>query len=457
MASSSFFSDVLQSVTERGRALLDQSLGTQPLPERIRELSRALVSNVGEASGVARADEILSMYGKLGADERHAFLKFLAEEFNPPEEEVVAAAQRYLAERNPGSLAELARVVDPPRQEFFRRLNLAPHATAELVEMRRQVLELMEVDPHLAPVDADLLHLFGSWFNRGFLRMQRIDWNTPANVLEKIIEYEAVHKINGWSDLRRRLQPGNRKCFAFFHPSLEDDPLIFVEVALTQDIPSNIDVLLEGEDAPAEQSPRTAVFYSISNCQKGLRGISFGNFLIKQVVQDLVSEFPSLNTFVTLSPVPGFANWLAELREEQESPVFNPETMALLNDLDTDDWFDDPARMAVLEKAMMPLLAHYLLREKTADGLPRNAVARFHLGNGALLERLNWAGDLSENGRRQAHGVMVNYLYDLKNIEKNHEALVNLTDTPASRRVRAMLPPEKITPKTEHPEPVSDS
>ena len=311
----SFLQELLGTIAEQGRQLLPRSLGGAGPPGRTsRELAAALLSVRGEASGVAIARDILEDYRALSPDERHAFLHFLAETLQPDPNGAARAAKAYLEHPEPAAMSALQAAVESPRQEFFRRLNLAPGATAEIVAMRLDLLEALGDEPALARVERRPEHLLSSWFNRGFLVLRRIDWQTPAAILEKIIAYEAVHEIQGWDDLRRRLDPADRRCFAFFHPSLIDEPLIFVEVALMGDIPDSIQSLLEEapKNGDAEDKPTTAVFYSISNCQEGLRGISFGNFLIKQVVEDLVKERASLRTFVTLSPVPRFADWLEE-------------------------------------------------------------------------------------------------------------------------------------------------
>ena len=307
----SFLQELLSSVAEQSRALLPKSLFGADAGEDVEELARALVSGRGEASGVAIARELLDRYARLDAAERLRFFTFLATQMRPDPEGVTAAAQAHLDDPSDASLAKLQQALESPRVEFFRRLNLAPGATPEIVGMRRDLLRVPPTDPALAAVDADLRRLFYAWFNRGFLVLRRIDWNTPAAILDKIIRYEAVHEIQGWDDLRRRLDPADRRCFAFFHPSLVDEPLVFVEVALMRDMPDAIGQVLEEPHAELPgKPPTTAVFYSISNCQEGLKGITFGNFLLKQVVEELAREKPSLKNFVTLSPVPQFAAWL---------------------------------------------------------------------------------------------------------------------------------------------------
>ncbi|MEZ5849338.1 MAG: malonyl-CoA decarboxylase [Hyphomicrobiaceae bacterium] len=441
----SFLQDLLNTVAEQGRQYLPARL-IGGAKEDIFTLSTALVSGRGEASGVAIAREILQLYRQLGPEERREFFRFLAERLQPDPAKVTDAASHYVAEPSEAALLRLRTAVESPRQEFFRRLNLATGATAELVAMRRDLLRTPKGDASLASVDLDLSHLLASWFNRGFLVLRRIDWQTPAVILEKIIQYEAVHEIQGWDDLRRRLDPTDRRCFAFFHPSLVDEPLIFVEVALTPEIPGSIQSLLNEKRKMALGSPpTTAVFYSISNCQEGLRGISFGNFLIKQVVEELVREQPQLRTFVTLSPVPTFARWLDRVLADDPEQVVTQADRVALQMLRDPGWLDEPEEADALKGALMPLAAHYFLNAKSADGRPVDPVARFHLGNGARLERINWLGDVSEKGLREAHGLMVNYRYDLGEIERNHEAFANEGEVITSRAVRGLL---RTPPKT---------
>lgn len=452
MVNVSFLQELLNTVAEQGRQLLPWSGRSGDAGEDIAELAKALVSVRGEASGVAMAHQILTLYRGLSPEQRHAFFRFLATALQPRDEDVHAAATTYLAEPSPAALSRLQAVVESPRQEFFRRLNLAPGATAEIVAMRHDLLKLMAGDPALATVDADLRHLLYSWFNRGFLVLRRIDWQTPAAILEKIIAYEAVHEIKGWDDLRRRLDPTDRRCFAFFHPSLVDEPLIFVEVALSDDMADSIASLLdEAPNQGSKTEPTTATFYSISNCQEGLKGISFGNFLIKQVVEELAREKPTLKTYVTLSPVPLFARWLATTLEEDDSGLISPEMREVLQPLAEPTWTDQEEQVQALEAPLTMLAAHYLVNAKASDGRPVDPVARFHLGNGARLERINWLADTSPKGLRSSHGIMVNYRYDLKEFERNHEAYANEGVVATSRAVRNLL---RSTPKVRsRPEP----
>jgi malonyl-CoA decarboxylase len=442
----SFLQEILNSVAERGRNLLPRALVGAAPEQELEELALALVSVRGEASGVALAREVLAKYRALDMGAKRVFFSVLAHRLGPDIEGIRQAAEAYAQDSSDFNLKLLMHVIEPPRQEFFRRLNLAPGATAEIVRLRHDLLGAVDTDAGLQSVDDDLVHLLSSWFNRGFLSLRRIDWSTPANILEKIIAYEAVHEIQGWDDLRRRLDPADRRCYAFFHPSLVDEPLIFVEVALQRAIPGSIQELLLEERKPGADSalPTTAVFYSISNCQEGLRGISFGNFLIKQVAEELARELPSLKAFVTLSPVPGFADWLgSEAAREAISALEESERIALQL-LEDPAWVDEPETAEELHAPLLSLAAHYFLAARTKKGRPVDPVARFHLGNGARLERINWKGDVSDKGLQQAHGLMVNYLYELKSIERNHEAFANQGLVAASRAVRSLLrTPEK--------------
>ena len=447
MTGTTYFRDMVQTITERGRKLWTFAPRAERLPSGILGLERLcemLLSSRGEASGMALAAEILQQWSRLSEDEQRDFMLLLFEKFGPDSKRLDAAIETYRAERTARAVLELHRAAEPRRQELIRRLNLAPNGISTLVGMREQLLGLKADTPDLATVDADFAHLFASWFNRGFLILRPIDWSTPAHILEKIIRYEAVHEIGNWDELRRRLAPADRRCFAFFHPQLSDDPLIFVEVALTRTIPGNIFDVLDETRAPIRaQDATTAVFYSISNSQAGLRGISFGNFLIKQVVEDLRSDLPKLDTFVTLSPVPGFASWLAGERHSGHSHVLSTGDQAALGALDDAEWPNDPSRSAAVKAALMPAAAWYFLQGRTKDGRPIDPVARFHLGNGARLERMNFLADGSGRAMRQAHGLMVNYLYKLDDIETNHEAFAQRNEIVASPAVKKLLRSDK--------------
>lgn len=402
--------------------------------------SKRLISERGESNAISMADDVVTNYRKLTKDQHAHFFNALFEKLNPNPQTVLEAAQRFSAQANARNYIRLQKVSESPRQEFFRRLNRASQGTAAVVEMRRDLLPLLEKQPELAAVDFDMRHLLSSWFNPGFLKMHQVDWKSPAEILEKLIRHEAVHAIDGWDDLRRRLQP-DRRCFAFFHPQLPSEPLIFVEVALLPEIPTVITPLVDKKAETVEQVSqyKVAVFYSISNCEPGLRGVSMGNFLIKRVATQLHAEFPGIKTFVTLSPIPGFIDWVTaganlgsgisaeRLKPALKSARDHALTVLKLdshpwNERLSDGWHPDLASDKEKE-ALLSLASIYLGIGST--GRTGNPVAKFHLGNGAKLHLINWASDLSRKGLRQSAGLMVNYLYDLGSVEENHERFAN--------------------------------
>ena len=384
-------------------------------------LCHALLSERGEVSGARLAAEVLAAYQALDPAALDTFFDLLVEQFSPEPEEVQRAADAYAREPSQGHLIRLQSAVEPPRQELFRRFNMAPGGTGVLVEMRRQLLLTIDKHPQRAGINADLSHLFRSWFNRGFLVLQRIDWRTSALVLERLIQYEAVHQIQGWGDLHRRLE-ADRRCYAFFHPALPDEPLIFIEIALTRGMSAKVQPLLD-PDSPVVDPSRadSAMFYSITNCQEGLRGVSFGNFLIKQVAEDLGRTFPRMRTFATLSPIPGFCQWLTGRADATPAPSRTRELEALLEHLEADASLDPAAISSEVREELRRLCAQYLLNVKRGKA-PLDPVERFHLANGARLQRLNWMGDTSAMGIRRALGMTVNYVYRLADVERNHEA-----------------------------------
>jgi malonyl-CoA decarboxylase len=443
-----FFSGLLQTVADRGRALVRYRRAAPASVDGLLGLAQKLLTGRGEASGAALATSILAGYSALTAAQRIEFLTGAATRFGPDLDALGAASKAFLANPDENQAAKLMKRAEPRRQELLRRLNHAPGGTLALVRMREDMVGALAESPALTALDADFVHLFASWFNRGFLVLRRIDWTTAANILEKIIRYEAVHAIEGWEDLRRRLEPADRRLYAFFHPALGDEPLIFVEVALTDAIPAAIAPLLAPDRAElAPKSATTAVFYSISNAQRGLARVSFGNFLIKQVVEDLKREWPRLTNFVTLSPAPGFAAWLRGEASDENSPAISSQALRALALLEKPNWPTKMAARETLQRVLMPLAAHYFLHARTASGRIVDPVARFHLGNGARLERLNPFGDLSETALRQSHGLMVNYLYDLDHIEENHEAYANKNEVVASSAVRKLA---RAKPRESH-------
>ena len=400
--------------------------------DHARQTAKRLMSAQGEANAQSMAVKLIDLYEKLTSAHRLEFFDFLAQDFNPDPQKVLEAAQAYHAAPTAQHLMSLFQTVEPARQELLRRINRAPRGTLAIIEMRKSLLAQLGSRPALAAIDADMHHLLSSWFNPGFLELHEITWNSPAQLLEKIIQHESVHAIDGWDDLRRRLQP-DRRCYAFFHRQLPNEPLIFVEVALVPGIATDVGVLIDKKSpVGAAKSFKTAIFYSISNCQPGLKGVSLGNFLIKRVAQKLIEDIPSLKTFSTLSPIPGFTAWMdqgAQLTSFDATPAqlkrFDAAVTTL--GLGSGKWSErlkegwHPTQCAPAQRqALMRLCAAYLMHythERRGD-----AVAKFHLTNGATLHQINWAADLSKKGLQQSGGLMVNYLYELDKLEAQHEA-----------------------------------
>lgn len=379
----------------------------------LEELAAALLSVRGKASGPSLASALLDLYEASDMTERRAFLGQLNSKFRPDPERIERAIAGWREKPDEAAALELNEATESPLQALIRQLNLAPSGTRRLIAMRTDLIEAKNMTADERALDAEFEQAFTAWFNAGFLELRGIDWESPAAVLERIIRYEAVHSIEGWDDLRQRVEPADRRCYAFFHPQMHDDPLIFVEVALTDRLPTSIDSILgAGRPHVDPHQANHAIFYSISNCQVGLRGIPFGNFLIKRVVGLLKAELPQLTCFATLSPVPGFAKWLAGATGSDAVPAPEP---------------------------LRAQAARYLVEARAKSGAVANSVARFHLGNGARLEAIHTDGDLSSNGLRQSHGVMVNYVYDLDKIEENLLALTELDQVACSKAVEALV------------------
>lgn len=420
----------LQSIADRGFSIIglsNQSERKLP-PGEIIKLCHILLTGRGEASGVAISREILERYQALGEHEKTEFFRLLLSEFSVGPDKTLEAAKNYISDPSHESLDKLLAVSQPSRLNLIMLLDQAPDATKFLVAMRADLLARFREEPDLRFVDREFVHLFTTWFSRGFLDLRSIDWNTPAAILEKFIHYEAVHGMAGWEDLRKRINPEDRRIFAFFHPRLEDEPLIFVEVALMDEVPATIHSVLDNKRSDVSaldvRRANTAIFYSISNCQKGLRGIPLGNFLIKQVVEELRSEYPALKNFITLSPVPSFKKWITSALEGKAEFRLPQATKKALELTSKDGWQDDAKTAALVEEHLMPLAAWFLCNSNT-NRRPVDPVARFHLGNGARLDRINWAADLSDNGLAGSFGIMVNYRYQLDEIERNHEMFAN--------------------------------
>ena len=430
--------DWLDSIAEAGRELWQRGRNNRRGGARqIEYLCQELGSSRGEAMGTAVAQELLFAYQRLDDAGRMAFFRLLQQAYAPRREEILQCSARYREEDSEENLRRLQRALEGGRRKLFRRINMASGGMATILGMRRDLLRLLPDQKDLKPVDADLLYVLKAWFNRGFLDLRAISWETPAHILEKLIAYEAVHEMDGWDDLRRRLAD-DRRCFAFFHPALPDEPLIFVEIALVEGMSGNVQQLLAAPAATARGKIDTAVFYSISNCQEGLLGISFGNFLIKQVVMELRRDFPGLKQFVTLSPIPGFRAWLERELKKPELTLLSEPQRQLLREQLPKEWQRNPALAEQMRELLMPLCAIYLAHARRGEQ-PLDAVERFHLSNGARIERLNWLGDTSGKGFAQSCGMLVNYRYVLQEVEANHEAYINAHSVVTSNGFRKLL------------------
>ena len=409
----SFFQNLLSSIMERSllKSSYFRSKDFGILHEDINKALDSVMSKSGEISSLVFAEHLSSLIEALNDEEFIEFLETLHAKYDLDAEALLQASNEYSKNKTQKNLELIFQASEPQWVELFKRLNTVSEGTLRLVRLRERIRSLKHESLSLEFFDRSLLKLFKHWFNPSFLVLESIDWSTPANILEKIIAYEAVHEINSWDDLRARLAPDDRRCFAFFHPLMPNEPLIFVEVALSNEIPNTInDIITIDRNVTLNQDINTAVFYSISNCQEGLSGISFGNFLIKQVAHKLKQENESLDKFVTLSPAPGFSQWLKEKCIDE----------------DTDEEM-------LLKQALI-----YLTTSDREDELPNDPVAKFHLGNGAILERINLNADLSSKGLMQSKGVMVNYLYNLNTLEENHELFFKTKEVQQSDAIKSL-------------------
>ena len=407
-----FFQELINSLFEKPK--INKSLNflfDKKKPLTTKEYVENVASAKGEVSALGHAELLITHCEKLNDKELIKFFELLRKNYDLNLDDLLLILKNYQIEKTSENLVELMKQSEPLRRDIFRRCNAISRGTVRLVNLRKRLLEFAVKKPELKAVDYDLVYLFRNWFNRGFLILRPINWETPAHILEKIIAYEAVHEINSWDELRARLAPKDRRCFAFFHPAMQDEPIIFVEVALTKEIPSNIQNILQKERVFLEpEEAKVAVFYSISNCQKGLTGISFGNFLIKQVATNLSYELKNLKNFVTLSPIPGFRKWI-----RNKYPKFDLKIEKIKK----------PHQLSKIKDYLLKYLGEYFFKSERSDKMPNDPVARFHLGNGASLEQINFLGDVSSNGIDLSGGLMVNYLYDLEKVEQNHEIFVS--------------------------------
>ncbi len=407
-----FFQELVNSLFEK--QTINKSLNflfDKKKPLTTKEHVENVATAKGEVSALGHAELLITHCEQLNDSELIKFFELLRKHYEVNIDDLLMAMQNYEIKKTSENLVKLMKLSEPLRRDIFRRCNAISRGTIRLVNLRKRLLEFTLKKPELKAVDYDLVYLFKNWFNRGFLILRPINWETPAHILEKIIAYEAVHEINSWDELRARLAPKDRRCFAFFHPSMQDEPIIFVEVALTKEIPSNIqNVLQKDRDFVEPEEAKVAVFYSISNCQKGLNGISFGNFLIKQVATDLSNELKNLKNFVTLSPIPGFRKWMKNKYPKLDVKI---------------EKIKKPDQLSKIKNDLFNCLGEYFFKSERSDKMPNDPVARFHLGNGASLEQINFLGDISSNGIDLSGGLMVNYLYDLEKVEQNHEIFVS--------------------------------
>ncbi len=430
-----------ESIMSKGRKLAARTLkdirpeGRQNGLAQLKLKSASLLTARGQSSGIKVASEVLELYKASRDADKLGYFTFLLTEFGRDKDELISLSRAYADNPDHKNLKALSEIMEPKRQDLFKRINMAPGGTQALVKMRADLLRFLKSNPELKPVDLDFLLLFKTWFNRGFLTMEPITWSSPAKILERLIAYEAVHEITSWQDLKGRLDPPDRLCYAFFHPNLPDNPLIFVEVALCEDIPASIQKILAPDRKIMNDRPaKVATFYSINNCHRGLKGIYFGNFLIKQVVENLRVSHPKLKKFVTLSPIPGFMGWLNTAERAAEMGI----SAKAQERLQSPDWYKDTDFANKMEPVMRQAALSYLLERQPNSHRLNDSVARFHLGNGARIESIQWLADTSQNGLDNSAAMMVNYLYVLDQIEANHEAFAVSHDVALSGAMKTL-------------------
>jgi len=428
---------IISSIADAGKQLFNKKDIKKNDLDSILSLCDDLISNKGAAFGITVARDITELYQTLSLDNKILFFKSINEKYRPSFTKVNEAIDVYKNSQNEKTLSDLFKVSEGKRRELFMRMNMAPNGTSIIVSLREDLLKILKENRDLVSLDEDLKHLFKSWFNPGFLKLKKITWDTKAAILEKIIKYERVHHMKDMNELKRRLGE-DRRFFSYFHPALDDEPIIFVQVALTNGLGRSIQEIMK-QSSGDEKKYDTATFYSISNCQEGLSRVTLGNFLIKRVVYEIQEELPHIKNFGTLSPIPGFVEWFSYLEESKIKNILgnikNQDVMFLKSkDLKIGD-----KRIIDNKEAIIKLVSHYIVNEKNRDGLPVNDVSRFHLGNGAIVEDVIINANISENGFKRSFGVMVNYLYELKNIEKNHEEYMNKKKVILSDKLKKYL------------------
>ena len=428
---------IISSIADVGQKLFSIKNIKKNDLESIVSLCDDLISHKGAAFGITVARDVTELYELLSLENKLLFFKQINEKYKPSFKKVNEAIENYTKSQNERTLSDLFKVSEGNRRELFRRMNMAPNGTAIIVALREDLLKILKSNKELSELDNDLRHLFRAWFNPGFLKLTKITWDTKAAVLEKIIKYERVHQIKDMGELKRRLGE-DRRFFSYFHPALEDEPIIFVQVALTKGLGKSIQELMKPSNNDQKEYD-TATFYSISNCQEGLSRVTLGNFLIKRVVYEIQEELPHIKNFGTLSPIPGFADWFSYLEESKIKNILGNLTNQNVSFLKSKDMKIGDYRIVENKEAIIRLVAHYIVNEKNKKGLPINDVSRFHLGNGAIIEDIVINANISETGFKRSYGVMVNYLYELKNIEKNHEDYMNNNKVIVSDKIKKYL------------------
>ena len=428
---------IISSIADAGQKIFSIKNIKKNDLESIISLCDDLISHKGAAFGITVARDITELYQSLSPENKLLFFQKINEKYKPSFKKVNEAIENYTKSQNERTLSDLFKVSEGNRRELFRRMNMAPNGTAIIVALREDLLKILKSNMELSELDNDLRHLFRAWFNPGFLKLTKITWDTKAAVLEKIIKYERVHQIKDMNELKRRLGE-DRRFFSYFHPALEDEPIIFVQVALTKGLGKSIQELMK-PSSNNQKEYDTATFYSISNCQEGLSRVTLGNFLIKRVVYEIQEELPHIKNFGTLSPIPGFVEWFSYLDESKIKNILGDLTNQNISFLKSKDMKIGDNRIVENKEAIIKLVAHYIVNEKNKKGLPINDVSRFHLGNGAIVEDIVVNANISETGFKRSYGVMVNYLYELKNIEKNHEDYMNNNKVIVSDKIKKYL------------------
>ena len=428
---------IISSIADAGQKLFSIKNIKKDDLETIISLCDDLISHKGAAFGITVARDVTALYQSLSTENKLLFFKKINDKYKPSFTKVNEAIENYNKSQNEKTLSNLFKVSEGKRRELFRRMNMAPNGTAIIVALRKDLLKILKDNKELSALDDDLRHLFRAWFNPGFLKLAKITWDTKAAVLEKIIKYERVHQIKDMNELKRRLGE-DRRFFSYFHPALEDEPIIFVQIALTKGLGKSIQELMK-QSINDQKNYDTATFYSISNCQKGLSRVTLGNFLIKRVVYEIQEELPHIKNFGTLSPIPGFADWFSYLEESKIKNILGNLKDQNISFLKSQDMKIGDNRIIENKEAIIKLVTHYIVNEKNEKGLPVNDVSRFHLSNGAIVEDIVVNANISEAGYKRSYGVMVNYLYELKNIEKNHEDYMNKNKVIVSDKIKKYL------------------